>query len=120
MSVIQKIQDKYAKLMAVIIAVALMIFVVMLAFENGGSLFRGGNSTSIGKVNGTSIEYNDFMRKVDQQEKNIEARQGPQAGLQQRAIEDVWNNEVNQILQDKELERLGIKVGRKELGDILY
>ena len=44
MSVIQKIQDKYAKLMAVIIAIALLTFVVMLAFENGGSLFQGGNS----------------------------------------------------------------------------
>ena len=37
MSVIQKIQEKYAKLMAVIIAVALLTFVVMLAFENGGT-----------------------------------------------------------------------------------
>ena len=46
MSVIQNIQEKYAKLMAVIIALALVTFVVMLAFENGGSLFRGGNSNA--------------------------------------------------------------------------
>ncbi len=92
MSVIQKIQDKYAKLMAIIIAVALMIFVVMLAFENGGSLFRGGNSSTIGKVNGTAIEYNDFMRKVDEQEKTMEQRgYGSGSALQQQAIDAVLN-----------------------------
>ena len=125
MSVIQRIQEKYAKLMAIIIAVALMIFVVMLAFENGGNLFRGGNSTSVGKVNGTSIDYNDFMKKVDQQEKNMEAQYAQMgmpapAGLQQQAIESAWSLELNDIIQQKELEKLGIKVGKKEMGDILY
>ena len=52
MSVIQKIQEKYAKLMAVIIAVALLTFVVMLAFENGGTLFNAGPSNTVGLING--------------------------------------------------------------------
>ena len=124
MSVIQKIQDKYAKLMAIIIAVALMIFVVMLAFENGGSLFRGGNSSIVGKVNGTPIEYKDFMKKVDQQEKALQAQYaqygGSPAGLQQQAIDNAWNQEINDILENSELDKLGIKVGKKEMGDILY
>jgi peptidyl-prolyl cis-trans isomerase D len=120
MSVIQQIQEKYAKLMAIIIAVALMIFVVMLAFENGGRLF-GGNSTLVGKVDGKSIEYADFLRKVDQQERTIEQQgmgSGPQA-LQQ-AVDRAWNDEVNSIIQDKEFSRVGISVGKKELGDLLY
>jgi len=124
MSVIQKIQEKYAKLMAIIIAVALMIFVVMLAFENGGSLFRGGNSTTVGKVNGTTIDYNDFMRKVSVREKGMErqyAQMGyPTTGIQQLAIENTWTTEVNDIIQQQELDKLGIKVGKKEMGDILY
>lgn len=124
MSVIQKIQEKYAKLMAIIIAVALMIFVVMLAFENGGSLFRGGNSTTVGKVNGTTIDYNDFMRKVSIREKSMErqyAQMGyPTTGIQQQAIENTWNSEVDEIIQQDELNKLGIKVGKKEMGDVLY
>ncbi|HEY6504191.1 MAG TPA: peptidylprolyl isomerase [Chitinophagaceae bacterium] len=122
MSVIQSIQEKYAKLMAVIIAIALIIFVVMLAFENGGNLFRGGNSTSVGKVNGRSVEYTDFMKKVDQQ-KNYMQQQGFGATgdmLQERAVEAAWNEEINQSLQNSELEKLGIKVGKGEMGDILY
>ncbi|MBL7738760.1 MAG: SurA N-terminal domain-containing protein [Chitinophagaceae bacterium] len=122
MSVIQKIQEKYAKLMAIIIAVALIIFVVMLAFENGGSLFQGSNSTSVGKVNGKSIEYNDFLKKIEQQE-NYMQQQGYGASgpmLQQQANEAAWNQEINQVLQNAEFDRLGIKAGKKEVGDILY
>ncbi|HLG40198.1 MAG TPA: peptidylprolyl isomerase [Chitinophagaceae bacterium] len=120
MSVIQQIQEKYAKLMAVIIAIALMTFVVMLAFENGGSLF-GGNSTTVGKVNGKTIDYNDFIRKVDRQEKNMEARgYGSGAQLQQQAIEATWSDEVNTIIEESEYDKLGIKVGKKEMGDVLY
>jgi peptidyl-prolyl cis-trans isomerase D len=126
MSVIQSIQEKYAKLMAIIIAVALIIFVVMLAFENGGNLFRGGNSTSVGKVNGKSIEYTDFVKKVEQQKSNIEQQPSyygpPPTGdmLQQQANDAAWNQEINQAIQNSELQKLGIKVGKKEMGDILY
>lgn len=125
MSVIQKIQEKYAKLMAVIIALALIIFVVMLAFENGGRLFQGTNSSAVGKVNGKKIEYNDFLKKVDQQQKSLEAQYAQYGGaappgLQQQAIDNAWNQEVNQVLQNSELEKLGMQVGKKEMGDILY
>lgn len=121
MSVIQQIQEKYAKLMAVIIAIALIIFVVMLAFENGGSLFQGTNSTTVGTVNGTKIDFLDFQSKVDLNENNLR-QQGFTTGsaLQQQAIENAWNQEVNRIIQEKELNRLGITVGKRELGDILY
>ncbi len=121
MSVIQSIQEKYAKLMAIIIAVALMIFVVMLAFENGGSLFRG-NSTTVGRVNGTKIDYNEFYQKVQQQEANIAAQYGGSMpeGMRPQAVESAWNSEVNEILLDEELDKLGITVGKRELGDLLY
>ena len=65
MSVIQKIQEKYAKLMAVIIAVALLTFVVMLAFENGGSLFRGQENI-VGTINGKKIDAVAFSKIIDQ------------------------------------------------------
>lgn len=122
MSVIQQIQEKYAKLMAIIIAVALMIFVVMLAFENGGRLFRGGNSTAVGRVNGRAIEYADFQKKVDQQETQMQmsgyGTSGPM--LEQQAVEGAWNQSVGDAILNSELDKLGIKVGKKEMGDILY
>ncbi|HTD93067.1 MAG TPA: peptidylprolyl isomerase, partial [Chitinophagaceae bacterium] len=121
MSVIQKIQDKYAKLMAIIIALALMIFVVMLAFENGGSLFRGGNSSTIGKVNGASIDREDFIRMTDQEEEYMKNQGYPGgAGLRQMAMDQAWDREVKRMVMSSETEKLGMQIGKKELGDILY
>jgi peptidyl-prolyl cis-trans isomerase D len=121
MSVIQKIQDKYAKLMAMIIALALIIFVVMLAFENGGSLFRGGNSSVIGKVNGQSIDREDFIRKTDQEEDYMKSQGYPAgAALRQQAMDQAWNREIQRVIMSSETEKLGMQIGKKELGDILY
>lgn len=106
--------------MAVIIALALIIFVVMLAFENGGSLFNN-NSTTVGVINGEKIDYNEFRLLVDRQESSMKA-QGYGAGedLTQQAINSAWNVEVNRLLMVSELNKLGMSIGKKELGDILY
>lgn len=120
MSVIQKIQDKYGKLMAIIIGFSLIIFVVMLAFENGGRLFSG-NTTTIGKVNGDPIEFKAFQPLVEQQSKMLESRgMGSGEALNQQANEVAWNQEVAKLLLSQEAEKLGISVGKKELNDLLF
>lgn len=120
MSVIQNIQEKYAKLMAVIIAVALIIFVVMLAFENGGSLFRSGNSTVVGKINGEAIEFNSLEAKIKQQEDANKQQGYPSEMAREQAIEQVWSREVGRIVLETEAKKLGMQIGKKEMGDILY
>jgi len=121
MSVIQSIQEKYAKGMAIIIALALITFVVMLAFENGGSLFRGSQSNTVGNVNGTSIEYADFQKKVDQTKTYMEQQgYGTGSQLEQQAVDQTWNQEVNRLLMSSEINKLGLQIGKKELGDIMY
>ncbi|RYF97646.1 MAG: peptidylprolyl isomerase, partial [Chitinophagaceae bacterium] len=121
MSVIQNIQEKYAKLMAVIIALALIIFVVMLAFENGGSLFRGGSGSTVAKVNGVSIDAASLEPRIKQQEDEYQ-RQGYGSGsaVRQQAVEQVYNQEVAKILLEGEVNKLGMLIGKKEMGDILY
>lgn len=123
MSVIQQIQEKYAKLMAVIIALALIIFVVMLAFENGGALFNGGNST-VGKINGEKIDIKEFQEKVKAVEANIQQQQqgygASGAALTAQAVEQAWNMEISQQILKDELSKLGMVVGKKELNDILF
>jgi peptidyl-prolyl cis-trans isomerase D len=121
MSVIQQIQEKYAKLMAVIIAVALIIFVVMLAFENGGSLFNNRNNTTVGLVNGKRIDYAEFKLLVDRQEAYMKQNYGGSGEMQsQQAISSSWNQEVDRLLMASQLDKLGMGVGKKELGDLLY
>src|SRR5688572_28833919 len=109
MSVIQKIQEKYAKLMAIIIAVALIIFVVMLAFENGGTLFRGGPSNVVGRVNGQAITVEGFQAKIEQQEAFMRNQgYGSGAAATRQAIDATWNQEVSRLLITSEVKKLGL------------
>lgn len=120
MSVIQQIQEKYAKVMAIIIAIALLTFVVMLAFENGGSLFRGSAGTVVGKVNGQEIRMKDFQDKVKQHEDYLKNQGYTGSGAGQQAVENAWKGEVNRLLMASEINKLGMQIGKRELGDILY
>lgn len=123
MSVIQQIQEKYAKLMAIILAVALIMFVVMLAFENGGSLFNN-HSTTVGKINGEDVDYLAFQEKVKQTEEMIQRQQqgyGPTgAALTAQAVEQAWSMEIDEALMKGEYKKLGMTVGKRELNDILF
>ncbi|HEY6506333.1 MAG TPA: SurA N-terminal domain-containing protein, partial [Chitinophagaceae bacterium] len=120
MSVIQKIQDKYAKLMAVIIAVALLTFVVMLAFENGGSLFQQGPSTTIGVINGKKIDALSFEKTIEQSEARLQQQGYPASMARQQAIETAWGQEKDRIVMSSEFDKLGMRMAKKEVGDILY
>lgn len=115
MSIIQTIQEKYAKVMAVIIALALIIFVVMLAFENGGSLFSPSNK--VGEVDGHDISYDAFNWKVAAFQRQSQG-QGDMASAQ--AVEQAWNDTVDSLLLSKELDRLGIQVTDKEINNLLF
>ena len=107
--------------MAVIIAVALLTFVVMLAFENGGSLFQTGRATTVGTINGEKIEAIAFSKTIDQQEASMQAQGYPSGGAtRQQAIDGAWNQELGRIVMASELEKLGMQIGKKEMGDILY
>lgn len=123
MSVIQQIQEKYAKVMAVIIALALIIFVVMLAFENGGSLFSGTGPDPVGKVNGKEVPISEFQQAVQAQEANLMQQyqlQGSNPAVSQMAVTQAWDQMVNLFLLKDEVKKLGLAVSKVEMGDYLY
>ena len=123
MSIIQKIRDKYARIAVIAIALALLGFILMdaLVSRNRG-LLGGGNSNVVGRVNGKKIDLTDFNKKVEQQEEYQKQQGYSQAGEtnRQQAIESVWNQEISRLLMSDELDKLGMQIGKKELGDILY
>ena len=72
----------------------------------GEAFFRGGNSTTVGKVNGTSIDYTRFHEeRWISRKRHMEAQWlwFRHRRLQQQAVESAWNEEVNDILQNSEL-----------------
>src|SRR6187399_2795662 len=75
MQIIQNIREKGAAIVIGVIALSLIGFILMDAKPgSSGGIFGGGQSTSIGKVNGESIEYNEFSAKVKQTEEQYGGR----------------------------------------------
>lgn len=120
MSIIQDIRDKYAKLTVVLIALALVGFILTDYFSGKSRGMMGGPSNTVGVVNGKKILFEDFSKKVTQSEDNLKAQGYPPAAATQQALDQAWTQEINQAILSDEFEKLGIAVGRKELGDILY
>lgn len=114
MSVIQKIRDKYARWAVIAIALSLVGFIMMDAFAGKGSLFNSGRSNTLGKVNGSTINYPDFEKQM-----SILGAGTPE---DQRAslIQNLWDFDVNSILVADEAEKLGLTVSDKEMREVLY
>ncbi len=122
MSVIQKIRDKYARIAVILISVALIGF-ILIDYVSGRSrgLFGGGISNTIGKVNGTSINAEEFRQKVKQQE-DYEQQNPSQFGKRDlgQIVDAVWSQEVSQTLLNSVVDKLGMEIGAKELNDIMF
>ncbi|MFT3826101.1 MAG: peptidylprolyl isomerase [Chitinophagaceae bacterium] len=122
MSILQSIRDKAAWIIIAAIALALIAFIVQDALQGGSSRLFSGSSTTLGKINGTSVDYIDFEQKAKVAEENYRAGgQNVDEQLRRNIRESLWNQYVEDAVYDKELDKLGIEVGdTKEMGDILY
>lgn len=121
MSIIQSIRDRGAVISVVIIALALLGFIAMDALTGRSNIFGGSPSTTVGKVNGEKIGIQEFQTLINQNEQNMQSQGYPSGeATRQQAMESAWSQEVNRILLKQELDKLGIEVGKKEMGDMLY
>jgi peptidyl-prolyl cis-trans isomerase D len=76
MQIIQSIRDKGAAIVIGVIALSLIGFLLMDANTGQGKLFGSSRSTTVGKVNGSSISENEFNDKMAA----IEMETGQKAG----------------------------------------
>lgn len=118
MQIIQSIREKGAPITIAAIALALIAFILMDAKQD-----RGGRSASdsIGKVNGTSINQDEFSKKVLQSENQKEQQTGQKPSTAEIAQirEQVWNQIVAEKVFYAEAAKLGIEFTSKELDYIL-
>src|SRR5438045_9799530 len=116
MSIIQTIRDKGARIAVFLIALALTGFILTdYLTGRSSSLFGGGPSTTVGKVNGEKIEQKDFARRLALREKSNQDNTEPST----KFVNELWDVEVNEILVKQECEKLGLAVGPKEYNDLL-
>lgn len=114
MSVIQKIRDKYARWAVIAIALSLVGFIMMDAFAGRGSLFNTGRSNTLGKVNGSKIDYVKFEKQMQVFGSRVPDEQ--KASL----IQNIWDYEVSRVIVEAEAEKLGLTVTEKEMREVLY
>ena len=115
MSVIQQIRDKYAAVVIAVIALSLVGFILMDAFV-GQARGGGAASTTMGKVNGETIDRNDFEKRLTMQQ----SMYGAQGAQREQLISSVWEQSVDEIVMKQEYEKLGLKFTAKELNDLLF
>src|SRR5690349_10275131 len=120
MSIIQSIRDKAAWIIIGAIALALIAFIVQDAFQNR-NLF-GGDSNSLGVVNGTKVDALDFEERFKRAEEIYRQQGYPMNDMMRANIrESLWNEYVDDAIMKDRYEELGIQVGDRELRDgILY
>lgn len=111
MAILNKIRQR-SLFLIIIIALALFAFVLADVFKNGG--FDSAKQNRIASINGVSIDREDFSRKVEQQTRNL----GPGA-TQTRAVNMVWDQEVNRVILEEQYKELGIQVGRDRLNELV-
>src|SRR5688572_12726780 len=120
MSVIQSIREKYAKWAVVAIALALLGFILTDYFQ-AKERMGPGDSTTLGTVNGKKIDWNNFELKLkginEETQRNARSmgRQVSEAEVQQNN-EQLWNNEVEQIIMVPEFKKAGIRSEERRVG----
>lgn len=121
MSVIQKIRDKYAGPSIAAIAIAMVGFILIdaLSQRTGGGLFSK-NTTTVGKVDGQTIELNNFDRRLKQAEQNYQ-QNGMQVNDELRAQinNQLWKTLVDQKILQGQVQKLGLAFTDRELNELI-
>lgn len=110
MATLEKIR-KRSVLLLIVIAVALLAFIIGDALTNSRQIF--GSGTTVAKVGSNKIDLAEYQRRM--QEFNDQMRQNPNAPDPQAASQYVLEQMVAEALIDQAVDRMGIKVG----GDLL-
>lgn len=123
MAVLSNIREKSPKF---IIAGAAVIFIVLIIFDWGldltGRRGRGGSTAEVlGKVNGKEVSYKQYNELVRRAEENQKKQQGSDIDeeTERQIRSQVWNQLVDEMLIEQEIERLGITITDQEIRDIV-
>ena len=114
MAIIGKIR-KHSGLAVIIVGVAIAAFVI-----GDFGKRRAKGTTDIGVINGESIPYSEFNKKVDQSMEAQKENSGSDKISDQDAYQlrqTTWNNEVKTVLMGAEYDELGLTVSPEELFD---
>ncbi|MDQ0105448.1 peptidyl-prolyl cis-trans isomerase D [Chitinophaga terrae (ex Kim and Jung 2007)] len=119
MSVIQKIRDKYAVTIIVVICVAIASFLLQDAFFGKNSFMR--RNTTAGKVNGVELDQAEYMRRIQIAENNMRSQYPNMDDQMRESIrERVWEEFLTEQIMGEQYKKLGIEATDAEVVDQFY
>jgi peptidyl-prolyl cis-trans isomerase D len=105
-----------AKPLILVTAIAFFIWLVvdLSGLSGGGGLLT---RTSVGKVNGTTVELRTFQANVQQATQERQSRTGGSLGLEEQAEvrDQVWEQTIQEIIFRAEYDRYGIRASDDEV-----
>jgi len=108
-------------MIAIVIGLALGAFILGDMLNSGSKLMRP-SQMKIAEVNGESIQYPDFQKKVDElvevYKMNTQQTQIDENTMEQMR-EQVWQSYLQENILGKATEKLGISVSAEELFDLV-
>lgn len=121
MATLQRIRNRAGILVAVVIGLALLAFILGDMLNAGNSLMRPSHM-EVAEINGTSVQYPDFQKKIEQTAEIYKMNSGrtqldDNAWTQVR--EQVWQELVREAVMGDVYEELGLTVSSDELFDMI-
>ena len=117
MAILQKTRDKAGMAVSIIIALALLSFIIDPGtLESALQLMSSKNN--VGEINGKSVSYTDFQQDIDRFTTINEVMTGSssQTEQQQEQIRNAaWQNLIDRYLFTKKANEAGINVGEDEM-----
>ncbi len=121
MAVLETIRSKAGTIIIVVIGLALFSFVMQDMFSSGSSMFSN-RDTSLGEINGKTVEGEEFQRRLTIAEENYKRGQGTSTvdeNTRQQLTNQVWNEYMDEYLFNDEMADAGIAVSDDELFDMV-
>lgn len=119
MSVLESLRKRSGLLVA-FVGIALLAFVLTGLFQRDSSFF--GSDTKIGEIAGKSIDVKEFKLRYDQAVEKLK-QNSPNHTVEQsaldNAVQQTWNQLINERVLEKEYEKVGVSVTDEELYDIM-
>ncbi len=119
MSLINKIRER-SGLAVGVVAFAIVAFILGDLFT-GRSRFFSGSDQTVGKIDGRSIDYQEFNAQVEALREQFQQQSGRAPAEQDMAQirEQAWNQLLFDIAYKKEFDKLGLTVSADELVDMV-
>ncbi|MGB2869262.1 MAG: peptidylprolyl isomerase [Bacteroidota bacterium] len=117
-----QIRNNLATLFAVLAVFFILTIIFDWGLDLGGRRGRGnGTGEVLGKVNGKEISYREFSELIRRASENQKRQSGGEIDdeTERQLRSQVWNQIVEELLVDQEIDRLGIKVTDQEIIDIV-